>query len=135
MLFLLGKNIPLDLDLEHDNNYLKEAMRKMGPAMNEQSVTRICRTLKISREVIENLLKECQVMKRSGIHFNACEDKDLLKLVNNLVHHGALNEEKGRKYKTFTDCLRSHLQLMRMSDLCKWINQHKEGIELGRKAQ
>ena len=34
---LLGKNVPLDLDLKHDNNYLKEAMRKaIGPAMNEQ---------------------------------------------------------------------------------------------------
>ena len=132
---LLGKNVPLDLDLEHDNNYLKEAMRKIGPAMNEQSVTRTCRTLKISREVIENLLRECQVMKRSGIHFDACNDRDLLKIVNNLVDQNALSEEKGRKYKTFRNCLSSHLQMIKMSDLCKWINQHKEGIQLGRKAR
>lgn len=53
-----------------------------------------------AREVIENLLKECQVMKRSGIHFDACNDRDLLKIVNNLVDQNALSEEKGRKYKT-----------------------------------
>ena len=112
---LLGKNVPLDLDLEHDN-YLKEAMRKIGPAMrkigpamNEQSVTQTCRTLKISRKVIENLLRECQVMKRSGIHFDACNDEDLLKIVNNIVDQNTLSEEKGRKYKTFRHCLGSHL--------------------------
>ena len=105
---LLGKNVPLDLDLEH-NNYLKEAMRKIGPAMNEQLVTRTCRTLKISREVIENLLRGCQVMKRSGVHFDACNDRDLIKIVNNLVDQNALSKEKGRKYKTFRNCLSSHL--------------------------
>ena len=61
---LLGKNVPLDLDLKHDNNYLKKA-EKNWPAMNEQSVARTRRNLKISREVIENLFRECQVMKRS----------------------------------------------------------------------
>jgi hypothetical protein len=49
-----GKNVALDLDLEHDNNYLKEALRKMGPALTEHSVTTVCRSLKISREVIES---------------------------------------------------------------------------------
>lgn len=39
-------------------------------------------------------------MKRSGIHFDACNDRDLLKIVNNLVDQNALSEEKGRKYKT-----------------------------------
>jgi hypothetical protein len=53
-----GKNVSLDLDLEHDNNYLKEAMRKMGPGITEQSVTRICRSLKMAREVIENISSE-----------------------------------------------------------------------------
>ena len=46
----LGKNVPFDLDLEHDNNHLKEAMRKLGPNVSESSVSRICGSLKIARE-------------------------------------------------------------------------------------
>jgi hypothetical protein len=130
-----GKNVPLDLDLEHDNNYLKEAMRKMGPASTEQSVTRVCRALKIAREVVENANRECKVMKRSGIHFVTRNEKDLVKVINKLLDEKALTETKGREYKTFTDCQRSHLKCIKMVDFCKWINNHKRGMIIGRTAR
>ena len=130
-----GKNVALDLDLEHDNNYLKEALRKMGPALTEHLVTRVCRSLKISREVIENLLRECEVMKRSGIHFTANNNKDLVKIVNNPVQHGALIKTKGRRLSNFKYCIASHLQLTKMDELCKWIDKHKYEIIISRKAR
>lgn len=130
-----GKNVSLDLDLEHDNNYLKEAMRKMGPGITEQSVTRICRSLKMAREVIENISRECHVMKRSGIHYTACNEKDLLKMVDNLVQHQALTKINGRRYKTFQYCVESQIQSLDMAAFCKWINKHKEGAIVGRKAR
>ena len=130
-----GKNVALDLDLEHDNNYLKEALRKMGPVLTEHSVTRVCRSLKISREVIENLLHECEVMKRSGIHFTANNNKDLVKIVKNLVQHEALIKTKGRRLSNFKYCLASHLQLIKMDELCKWIDKHKYEIIIARKAR
>lgn len=49
-------------------------------------------------------------MRRSGIHFDACNDEDLLKIVNNIVDQNALSEEKGQKNKTFRNYLSSHLQ-------------------------
>jgi L1 cell adhesion molecule like protein len=130
-----GKNVYLDLDLEHDNNYLKEAMRKIGAGITEQSVTRICRSLKMAREVIENISRECHVMKRSGMHYTACNEKDLLKMVDNIVQHQALTKINGRRYKTFQYCVESHIQSLDMTDFCKWINKHKEGAIKGRKAR
>ena len=37
-----GKNIPLDLDVQHSNNFLKQAIRNLGPNVSEKAVTRIC---------------------------------------------------------------------------------------------
>lgn len=130
-----GKNVPLDLDLEHDNNYLKEAMRKMGPSSTEKSVTRVCRALKIAREVVENVNRDCQVMRRSGVHFVTSNEKDLLKIINKLLEEKALTEIIGRKYKTFKDCERSCIKCIRMADFCKWINKHKQDIIIGRAAR
>ena len=39
----VGKNIPLDLDVEHSNNYLKQAMKNLGPNLREKAVLRIFR--------------------------------------------------------------------------------------------
>ena len=131
----LGKNVPFDLDLEHDNNHLKEAMRKLGPNVSESSVSRICGSLKIARETIENISRECQVMKRSGKHFVASMKKDYHKLVENLINNKAFLFSNGRKYKNFTDCERSALHNLNMADMCKWINQHKHEIKIGRTAR
>ena len=61
-----GKNVPLDLDLEHDNNYLKESVKKMGHNITTTAVSRACKVLKLSRHLCDNLRKECSVMKKSG---------------------------------------------------------------------
>ena len=131
----IGKNVAFDLDLEHDNNHLKEAMRKLGPNVSESSVSRICGSLKIARETIENISRECQVMKRSGKHFVASAKKDNDKLVENLILNKAFLFSNGRKYKTFTDCKRSALHNLNMADMCRWINQHKHEIKIGRTAR
>ena len=107
----------------------------MGPVLTELSMTRVCRSLKISREVIENLLHECEVIKRSGIHFTANNNKNLVKIVKNLVQHEALIKTKGRRLSNFKYCLASHLQLIKMDELCKWIYKNKYEIIIARKAR
>ena len=62
-----GCNVPLDLDLEHDNNYIKEANRKMGRNLTT-AVTRNCSCCKVARKLIELFDSECKIKKRSGKH-------------------------------------------------------------------
>ena len=35
-----GKNVPIDLEIEHDNNSIKEGIRKLGPNLTRAAVTR-----------------------------------------------------------------------------------------------
>ena len=61
-----GKTVPLDLDLEHDDNYLKESVKKLGHNITTTAESQAFKVLKLSRHLCDNLRKECSVMKKSG---------------------------------------------------------------------
>jgi len=130
-----GNNVSLDLDLEHDNNYLKQAIKKMGPNLTEISVSRCCRILKFARGKVEGISRECDVMKRSGTHFIKSNKQDMEKLVKDLIESEALFEHLGRNYRHFVDVPKHPLHKNNLSGLCTWFNNHKKGIILGRKAR
>lgn len=130
-----GKNVPLDLDLEHDNNYLKESIRKLGPNLSEASVQRCAKILKFAREKVEVVTRECQVMKKSGKHFIQSSKKDLAKIVNNSVEKKAFLKQPGRYYKHFHNIQSHPVNGNNLSGLCTWITNHKKGVVTGRKAR
>lgn len=63
-----GKNVPIDLEIEHDNNSIKEGIRKLGPNLTRAAVARTARMLPVARGVVHNVSQECSLMKRSGKH-------------------------------------------------------------------
>lgn len=130
-----GKNVPLDLEVEHDNNAIKEGIRKLGPNLTRAAVSRCARMLPVARGTVHNVARECNLMKRSGKHFVKTTRNDLIKLVNQLVQENALTETPGRRYKHFKEFPRSPLRNLRMGKLCKWINKHKYELQIGRKAR
>ena len=64
----LVKNVALDLDLEHDNNYLKQSIKTLGANVTPQAVTRISRAQKVTKQILTNLDKDCFVKSKSGKH-------------------------------------------------------------------
>lgn len=123
------------LEIEHDNNSIKEGIRKLGPNLTRSAVTRTARMLPVARGVVHNVSQECSLMKRSGKHFVATTRKDLLKLVSLLMQADALRETPGRHYKHFKQFVRSAMHGLQMGKMCKWINKHKYELQTGRKAR
>jgi hypothetical protein len=124
-----GKNVPLDIEVEHNNNMLKEAVRKMGPNVCFNAVNHAAKMVKIAAETVDKVARECDIMKRSGKHFVKSTKNDMEKLVQFLLKQNALVETPGRSYKHFGNFKRSHL-INNMSGLCKWINKHKHQMEM-----
>ena len=92
-----GKNVSLDLEVEHGNNVLKEALRKMGPNLTHSAVTRGARMLHMARQTVAKVAQECDIMKRLGKHFiHSNNKKDLSKIVGKLLEEDALSETPGR---------------------------------------
>lgn len=50
-----GKNIALDLDVEHSNNFVKQAFKHLGPNLTKNAVSRICNAESGVRTVLDKI--------------------------------------------------------------------------------
>jgi hypothetical protein len=132
----IGGNIPLDLALEHFNRVLKEVIKKMGPnASNPNAVNRFCKSIAVTKQLMDNFDSECRVLKQSGKHVQKKYSSDLNKIVNELVANNAFRSTKGRSYKCFRGCSASLLDRFDLRDMFNWINSHKRTIYLNKSAR
>lgn len=130
-----GRNVALDLDLEHENNDLKQPIKNLGPNVTEDAVRRISRGQQKSKQMLSCMDKEILVKERSGKHVSADYSKDLKAVVNLLIEELVFHPKPGRHYKHFLHFVRDPLTRLNMSKLFQWLNFHKQNIELGRKAR
>jgi hypothetical protein len=78
-------NVPLDLDLEHDNKTLKEQVKKLGRNLTEKAVTRICKFQFVNMEMLDNFDKCIKKMKKSGKHTVRSDSKDFAAILTVLL--------------------------------------------------
>jgi len=57
-----GSNVPIDLEVEYDNNSIKEGIRKLCPNLTHAAVTRVACMLPVARVTVQ-----CSMYQRSVI--------------------------------------------------------------------
>ena len=130
-----GRNVAIDLDLEHDNNDLKQPIKNLGPNVTVDAVRRISNGQQKSKQMLSSMDREILVKQRSGKHVSADYSKDLRAIVNSLMEESVFCHTPGRHYKYFSNFVRDPLSRLDTSNLYQWINRHKKNIDLGRKAR
>lgn len=129
-------NIPYDLDLEHDNRMAKEAIKKLGPNITEESVTKIIKAQQTARPMLDSFDKSMDIVKRSGRHTKQSDDNDFKKIVANLMEEQALTRlTEGRAYNHYNGCKGSTVNNLNVHNLYAWIKEHKKNICLHRKSR
>ena len=115
---------------------LKEVIKKMGPnASNQKAVNRFCKSISVTKQLIDNFDYDCAVLKQSGKHVQKKCTLDLKKIVNELLAQNVFKCTEGRVYKYFNGCSPSILQRFNLHDAFKWINEHKKNIVLKKTAR
>ena len=130
----IGQNIPLDLDMEHSNRFLKQAIKNLGPNVTEKAVQRICHAEKDTRKLLKKLDDSLQRVPDSGRHTHSATEKDL-DLITRAVDTDIFTRCNSRPYNHFKEFERDHLKDLDMSGMYKWINTHKKNVALGIKAR
>jgi len=131
----MGKNIPLDLDMEHSNRFIKQAIKNLGPNITEKAVSRICQSEKDVRVLLAKVDDCLQRNPGSGKHTKSSTEQDLEELVKRGVSTDIYTRHDYRQYRHFVDFQRDHLKNLELSSLYKWINQHKRNVDLGIRAR
>lgn len=116
-----GRNIPLDLHLEHLNGFLKSFLKGLGPNLNESSVARISQSIGVLKEIMEHTDEELGVGKRTGAH-HINMDKDILALVDIVQEAQLFKVQAGREYTAFPGFEKSLLAKMDYTQLWNWMN-------------
>ena len=131
--FGLGGNIPLDLALEHHNRIIKVLMKKLGAnGLSPKALNRHCKVLTSNRQLLDNFDAMCDVTRRSGNHIQQSRRNDLIKITQNLIDNKAFQFANGRSYNHFTQMKASLLEDFDVSEMFKWINEHKKKVYLNR---
>ena len=121
-------NVPLDLDMEHDNRMVKEAVKKLGGNVNEKLVNRIVKAQALARRMLESFDRTSLIIKRSGRHTTKSDEKDFKKILAKLVDEGALTRKQNRCYTHYSNYKSSFLSGLNVHKMYAWINYHKKRI-------
>lgn len=130
-----GTNIPLDLEQELSNNYVKQCIKNLGVNVTEAAVTRICKAEKSCRNMLANIDKELSRSRKSGKHTHKSNNNDLETLVKRLCEQDVFTFTAGRKFRHFQDFQRDITASLDMSAMYKWINKHEKNVTLYLKAR
>ncbi|KAK7918609.1 hypothetical protein WMY93_009893 [Mugilogobius chulae] len=95
-----GRNIPLDLHLEHLNNFLKSFLKRSGPNITEQAANRVSKALGVLKVMMEITDRELGVTK-SGIHQSPSLTDDVACLVHILTEAKVFQNIPGREFTAF----------------------------------
>ena len=98
-----GKNIALDLDEEHNNNFKTQCIKNLGPNLSENAVARICKAEHSTRTVIENI--DCSIRRLAGSseHAEGSLERDISVLVDKCFNNLIFQLHDSRIYACFRD--------------------------------
>ena len=130
-----GTNIPLDLDVEHSNNFIKQAIKNLGPNVSENAISRISNSEAATRTIVDKVDDTILRVARSGRHTQSSAEKDLEQLLKRALSIDIFEQHEGRPYKHYSDFQRDRLEDLDMSAIFKWLNKHKKNISLGVRAR
>lgn len=78
----LGKNIPMDLHMEHLNRMFKISIGKLGPNVMDPSLQRVGKALKLLNDVQQNYDKNINIPIESSYHTFRSTTTDLNKVIH-----------------------------------------------------
>lgn len=116
-----GNNIPLDLHLEHLNNYLKSFLKGLGPNLNEDSANRISRSMGVLKELMDKTDRELAVTTPSGLHHAPADLSEIMTLVGICRDSELFKHYPQREFHSFPSFSKNLLEKLKYSELCQWM--------------
>lgn len=118
-----GRNIPMDLHMEHLNRQLKESMHHLSSNVNEASVIRIGKCLRKLIDFKDRYDEDTEIPSLTGYHTSRSKSKDLKLLVNELNTTQVFMESKGRVHSQFKTFKGNTMSSVNKEHLVSWLQE------------
>lgn len=121
-----GKNISLDLRMEHIVHLHKEMLANLGVNLNEKCALRCSKAMKPVEDLLQTIDDELLCKRPSGRHTVTRSQKDFELIVNELHNKGnVFSVQPLREYQHFPRFKKTLVNDLNYKSLNNWINQHK----------
>lgn len=124
-----GKNVSMDLHMEHINRACKMSMGSLGPNTSEESVGRIGRSISASMKTLSEFDRANNVKKESGKHSQRSVSLDMEKLVSKLQDVNVFDNVCGRKHNTFPAMQLNMTRDLSYEKLEEWMTDQVKKIQ------
>lgn len=118
-----GKNIPMDLHMEHLNREVKTALHGLGSNITDHAIQRIGKCIQRTKSVLENFDQVNRVPSQSGYHTRCSSQTDISKVASQLVTSQVFKEHTGRTHYTFPKFQRNLMHAVCSSTLKQWMSE------------
>ena len=117
----VGKNIPVDLHMEHLNRRLKIMIRRLGSNVSPSTVIHASKALAVVDTVRLQFLKDDQEshVENKDYHTVPSIKKDLDMIEQQLTSEKVFDQTKKRQHKTYQN-YKPLLQSINWKNVCKW---------------
>ena len=112
----VGRNIPLDIEVEHSNKHVKEGIRNLVVNVTEPAITRIAKAERSVRGIVDKVDKSLHRAICSGKPSINLSTADLDELVKELICANVFEYQQGHSYKHFNNFIRDPLRKLDMSN-------------------
>lgn len=124
----IAHNISCDLHMEHLNKIAKVAIEGLGANKSEKAITRVGKAIGTMTSTLDQFDTVNNVPAESGAHSKKSSEKDLHKVVNQLVKSRVFNIVPGRKYKSFPNIKTNYIRTLSEQDLKDWMIMHYANV-------
>jgi L1 cell adhesion molecule like protein len=119
-----GRNIPMDLHMEHLNRDLKQAIGHLSSNVNNTTIDRIAKSLhKLS--IIKSNFDSCtEVAQGSSYHSTPSFSKDLKLVLDELMKTDVYKRTQGRRHSQFKNMKGNTVGKVNKEKLELWLKDH-----------
>ena len=118
-----GRNIPMDLQMEHFNRECKGAIGHLRASITEKSVQRVGKCLKQFTDITHNFDQCTGVIVHSGYHSKKTKVTDLNKVIGQLQESAVFNQTPHCSHRQFPKFRAHGIKPMNQEDIEIWMKQ------------
>ena len=116
-----GKNISMDLHMEHLNRLCKTSIQGLGANKSEKAIVRVGKTIGVLGGLLKNFDKDNNVAAEKDEHSTPSLKKDLNIVIKELQGIGAFNITKKRKNSSFKNLSPNLIKTLDKDKLKEWM--------------
>jgi L1 cell adhesion molecule like protein len=125
-----GRNISMDLHMEHINRECKQAMGVLGSNINDSSVARIGKSIGELMKISQQFDKVNDLKEESGRHRRRTVEGDMKKLLTELNAMKVFDHIPGRKHSNFKKMQVNMMRKLSVKSLESWMQQQLQKYQM-----